>query len=235
MVVRESYDDVTRLRFSGPGARLVGMDVSVYLTRGAFVTHWHEDHAGNVSQLAARGLPTWLADETRTILAAAPPIRFYRRAVWGAPPRLTTVPEPFTHPSLEPIHTPGHSHEHHVIWDAESETVFSGDLWLGVRSRVMHEDEHPRTIVASLERVRALHPKRMFDAHRGEVADPIGALGAKIDWLRETIEAIERRVAEGWSDGAIVRDVLGGEEWVARASFGEYARRNLVRAVREGR
>ena len=254
------HDDVVQLRMTSFGSRRAGLSVSAYVVRGvlvdsgfprvgaelaraletlrltgAMITHWHEDHAGNVGHLAARGLPTWLAAETRAILAQAPPIRLYRRVVWGPPGRLTRAPEAFEHPALQPIHTPGHSPEHHVIWDAERGTLFSGDLWLGVRSRVMHEDEHPRTIVESLERARALGPERMFDAHRGAVTDPVAALGAKIDWMRETIGAIERRVGEGWSDRAIVREVLGGEEWVAHASLGEYARKNFVAAVRAGR
>lgn len=254
------HDDVTQLRMSSFGSRRAGLAVSAYLVHGvlvdsgfprarsdfaraleslrpsgAMITHWHEDHAGNVAHLAAHGVPTWLSDETRAILGQAPAIRLYRRVVWGTPPRLARAPEPFSHPALHPIATPGHSPEHHAIWDADTETLFSGDLWLGVRARVMHEDEHPRAIVASLERVRALRPRRMFDAHRGPVTDPVAALDAKIDWMRETIGAIERRVADGWSDRAIVGDVLGGEEWVARASLGEYARKNLVAAVRAGR
>ena len=73
---------------------------------------------------------------------------------------------------------------------------------------------------------------RMFDAHRGLVERPVAALDAKVAWLGETLGEIERRVTEGWSDRAIVRRVLGGEEIAAVVSLGDYARRNLVRAVR---
>lgn len=254
------HGDVVQLRMTSFGSRRAGLSVSAYVVRGvlvdsgfprvraelaaaldrlrpegAIVTHWHEDHAGNVRLLAERGMPTWLHEHTRAILAEAPAIRLYRRAVWGTPPRLVTAPAPYEHPKLEPIATPGHSEEHHVVWDAETGTLFSGDLWLGVRSKVMHEDENPRTIVASLERVRKLGPRRMFDAHRGLVEEPIAALDAKIAWMQEAIGEIERRIVAGWSDRAIVRTVLGGEETVAWASGGEYARRNFVRAVREGR
>ena len=72
----------------------------------------------------------------------------------------------------------------------------------------------------------------MFDAHRGFVDRPVEALDAKIRWLGGTLGEIERRVAEGWSDRAIVQRVLGGEEIAAVVSLGDYARRNLVRAVR---
>jgi glyoxylase-like metal-dependent hydrolase (beta-lactamase superfamily II) len=200
--------------------------------RGAIVTHWHEDHAGNVDLIASRGIPMLLRDDTAAILRRRPPVRLYRRAVWGHPPPLRAPVIPFDPGALEVIHTPGHSADHQVVWDAKSETVFSGDLWLGVRARVMHESENPYEIIESLRVVIARRPARLFDAHRGLVASPVTALQAKIDWLSEAIGEIERRIGEGWSDRAIVRGVLGGEELFALASAGEYGVINFVRAVR---
>ena len=105
---------------------------------------------------------------------------------------------------------------------------------LGVRATVMHESENPYRIVESLRAVRALEPARMFDAHRGPVRDPVGAIDAKIAYLEETIGAVAAKQAAGWSDRAILRRLLGGDEPVALASGGEYSRLNFVRAVRRG-
>ena len=260
MIALERFGDVTRVRLTSLGSRLAGMDVSAYLVRGvlvdsgfphasrvlerflddtklegAMITHWHEDHAGNGPLLAARGVPLGMHEETAQRLRAAESIRLYRRVVWGTPPRLDVAVQPFAHPTLRLVHTPGHSPDHQVVWDAETGTVFSGDLWLGVRSRVMHESENPRLIIESLRTVRALGPQRMFDAHRGEVRDPSDALTAKIAWMEETLGTIDARLAEGWSDRAILDSVLGGDETVALLSFGEYARMNFVRAARRTR
>jgi hypothetical protein len=111
--------------------------------------------------------------------------------------------------------------------------LFTGDLWLGVKSRLMHASEDPYGLIESLRRVLALRPVRLFDAHRGPIANAVTALEARIDWLTETLGEIDRRIARGWTDRAIVREVLGGEEAVALFSAGEYSRRNLVRAVRQ--
>ena len=77
MTVRvEEFGDVRRVRMTSAGGRLVGIDVSAYVVRGVMidtgfhrardevvlaaqslgvtgiiVTHWHEDHAGNVAAL----------------------------------------------------------------------------------------------------------------------------------------------------------------------------------------
>ena len=251
------HDHVTRLRMFTWRSRLAGLDVSAYVLRGvmidtgfphawpdlgralpelrlrgAIVTHAHEDHAGNAPYLASLAVPLHLAPLTERTLRARPEILPYRRIIWGRPPALDAAVIPLEPQPLEFVPTPGHSEDHHIVWDAETETVFSGDLWLGVRSRAMHHHEDPRRIIESLERVAALRPKHLFDAHRGEVETPLEAIRAKITWMKDTIGAIERRIAEGWSDRAILNAVLGGEERAGYVSAGEYARMNFVRAVR---
>ena len=126
----------------------------------------------------------------------------------------------------------GHSSDHQVVWDAATATAFTGDLWLGVRARTLHSTEDPYAIVESLRTIRALGPDRLFDAHRGLVSRPAAALKGRADWLSKTIDEIAGRIAEGESDAEIVKRVLRGDEIAAAVSRGEYARLNLVRAVR---
>ena len=253
----EQFGDVRRLRMSSVGGRLVGIDVSAYVVRGVMidtgfhrvrdevtsaiasldvegviVTHWHEDHAGNVAALARLGMPICLAPGTESTLRAQPEIQLYRRSIWGRPPALESPIVPFVPSGFECVHTPGHSDDHHVVWDAETGTLFSGDLWLAIRSRVLHSSEDPYEIVASLRRAAALSPSRMFDAHRGLVENPVAALNAKADWLGEMMEAIAREIAEGRGDREIVNRLLEGEYRSAYISAGDYSRRNLVKAVR---
>jgi glyoxylase-like metal-dependent hydrolase (beta-lactamase superfamily II) len=253
----ERHGDVVRLAMISVGGRAIGLGVSTYViggvmidsgfpraestlvravrelgVRAAIITHWHEDHAGNVDALAAAGIPIVLRDDTASIVRRAAPIQLYRRVVWGQPRPLASEVRAFDVGELQTIHTPGHSPDHQVVWDPRTRTLFSGDLWLGVRARVMHRAENPYGILESLKRVLTLAPERMFDAHRGLVKDPVRAIQLKIDWLSETVERIEERVVRGESDRDIVRGVLGGEEMAAFVSRGEYSRRNLVKAVR---
>ena len=255
----ERYGDVARLRMSSIGSRAFGMDVSAYVVRGvmidtgfhharseldaarrelrvdaAIITHWHEDHAGNAAMLAWHGVPMLVRPDTEITLRERPRIRLYRRLLWGHPPALDAALLHFESDTLEVIHTPGHSPDHQVVFDRETGTLFSGDLWLGVRSHVLHATENPYQIALSLARAAALSPARMFDAHRGLVARPVEALTARRAWLLETLADVERRIAEGWDDAEIVKRVLGGEERAALVSRGDYSRRNFVRAVRRG-
>jgi endoribonuclease LACTB2 len=262
MVRIERYGDVTRVHMTSWRGRLVGYDVSAYLIRGVLidtgfphvaadferfldanmvrgiiVTHWHEDHAGNAALAAARGLPVAISPQTLTQLGGptAASIRFYRRFIWGIAPPVRSSILPFDSDTLRVIHAPGHAADHHVVWDEERATLFSGDLFLGVKVRATFPDEEPRQLVVTLRRIAALRPERMFDAHRGSVPDPANALLAKADWLDDIIARIDARIDAGWSDRAIRRQVLGRERVVGAVSGGEYSKLTMVRALRRTR
>ena len=257
MIEITQFGDVRRIRLWTWRTRAAGYDVSAYLVRGRLVdtgfrqargeleravrelrpegivvTHWHEDHAGNAPTLARAGLPMWMDAATEEALRARRQVKLYRHVVWGRPDALTARLEPLDPAPLRMIHTPGHAADHHVAFDPDTGTLFGGDLWLGVKVRVLGYEENPYQIIASLDRAIALRPRRFFDAHRGLVDDPIQALTAKRDWLRETVNDVERRIAAGDPEDAILREVLGGEERSAIMTQGEYSRRNFIRAVR---
>jgi len=258
-VSHDRHDDVQALRVTSVGGRLAGVGVAVYVVdgvmidtgffgarrhiidaisrlgvRGVIVTHWHEDHAGNVETLARLGVPIALRADTEAILRQQPEIELYRRLIWRRPPMLTAELRPFIDHGLELVHTPGHSADHQVVWHPATQTLFSGDLWLGARVRILHANEDPYAIARSLRRAAALSPMRMFDAHRGLVERPVEALERRAEWIETTIGEIESRISEGWSDREITKHVLGGEELAGRISFGNYARANFVKAVRRG-
>jgi glyoxylase-like metal-dependent hydrolase (beta-lactamase superfamily II) len=260
MLRLEQHDDVLRLHMTTPSTRLAGYSVSAYLTRGAMVdvgfpriapelqaflaahrvegvllTHSHEDHAGNTPLAAALGLPIAAGEASWAILRSAPRIELYRRITWGQPTPAPRFVEPYAPNALTLIPTPGHAADHHVVWDAERETVFGGDLFVGVKVRVAQEDEDPRMQVRSLRAVAALHPRRLFDGHRGLVRDPVPALLGKAEWMEETIGRMERMLDAGLGDRAVARKILGREMPLYYASAGHYSHVNFVRAVRRTR
>jgi glyoxylase-like metal-dependent hydrolase (beta-lactamase superfamily II) len=259
MIEVTRHEDVVRLRMWTRRSAAVGYDVSAYLVRGILVdtgfrhvaanleravselrprgvilTHWHEDHAGNAPTLAGL-LPMWMPEYTERKLRERQGVKLYRHFTWGRPRALRAPLTPFDSAPLRTVATPGHSPDHHVVFDAETSTLFSGDLWLGVKVRVMGATENPYQIIESLSRAIALEPRRMFDAHRGMVERPVAALEAKRGWLQDTVGQIERMLDAGDSERQVLRAVLGGEERTAFLSQGEYSRRNLVRTVEQNR
>jgi glyoxylase-like metal-dependent hydrolase (beta-lactamase superfamily II) len=174
-------------------------------------------------------------EECEAVLRSRPAILPYRRIVWGRTPTLSQAIESFDPAPLTALPAPGHSTDHMVVWDAERRILVSGDLFLGVKVRVAHEHESPRTLVASLRTMAALEPRLLLDAHRGVVRNGAAQLRAEADWNEETIAAIEQLGVEGVGVREIVQRLFGGESAVGWASMGEYSRAGFVRAVlREG-
>jgi len=257
LVAEEVEPGVRRVRMRSRRGALVGYDVSAYVVgdalvdtgfpragralldfvetarpRGVVVTHSHEDHAGNVPALARLGVPMVMHGGCEALLRERPAIRYYRRAVWGWTERLSARLEPFDPAPLVPVEAPGHSPDHLIVWDADRRILVSGDLFLGVKVRVAHEeDESPRALVASLRRAAALEPRLLLDAHRGPVPDAAAQLRAKADWNEEVIGRIERLNGEGVAPAEIVRRLFGGDSLVGLVSGGEYSRQGFVRAV----
>ena len=165
-------------------------------------------------------------------VAAGEHVPLYRRIVWGTPVPLGTFTPAGATNGLELLPTPGHSSDHHIVWDAGRRTIFGGDLFLGVKVRIAHPEEDPRLLVETLRRVAALEPERLFDAHRGAIEKPAAALRLKADWIEEVIRGVDDRVARGWSDRAIRRELLGREPFSSYVSRGEYGKLNFIAAIR---
>jgi glyoxylase-like metal-dependent hydrolase (beta-lactamase superfamily II) len=220
------------------GFPAVAHEVAAWLDRerprGVVLTHSHEDHAGNAELVARRGVPIAAGLATLEAIRRPEEIGFTRRLIWGRVPPLVSPVALFAPDGLALLPTPGHASDHMVVWDAERETLFAGDLFLGVKVRAAHPGENVRQLVHSVRRAAALRPKRMFDAHRGLVPDPVASLNAKANWMEETIAAVEERIARGWSDRAITRDVLGREDSAYYVTRGAMSKINFVKAVRGG-
>lgn len=259
MIDLAQHDDIAALRLTWWRSRLIDFAVHVYVVRGvlidtgfpaverdvlayarahrirgAIVTHQHEDHAGNVDALARAGIPLGIDARTLRVVARRHRIGLYRHFTWQAMGPLHAPFEPFADESLQPVHTPGHSDDHHAVWDARTRTLFAGDLFLGVKVRVAHPYEDPRRQVQSLRAMIALRPARVFCAHRGLVRGAARALEAKADWLEATVAQVDTLAGAGASIAEIRARVLGARGWIHWTSVGDYSPDNLVRAIVRG-
>jgi len=84
--------------------------------------------------------------------------------------------------TLMPLHTPGHASDHLCYFLEEERALFSGDLILnGSTSVIPDEDGDLADYMASLRRVQALRPQRIYPAHGAVIEDAAGKIQEYID------------------------------------------------------
>ena len=100
---------------------------------------------------------------------------------------------------LQFFDTPGHARHHHCIWDARSRGCFTGDTfglsyrefdtargpWLMPTTTPVQFEPEP--LRASIQRLLALQPERMYLTHYGAVGDPARLAQMLLDQLDEMV------------------------------------------------
>lgn len=165
------------------------------------LTHAHPDHAGSAGALG-RELEVEVAASADTL---------ERLGLDGRPLGEGAEVEVGGAGSLVAVETPGHSSDHLAYLWLPGRAVFTGDLVLGSGSAmVAHPDGNMGRYLASLRRLRALVPARIYPGHGDPVEDAMGRLGEYLDHRREREEQIRRAVREGAGGvGEIRRRVYG--------------------------
>ena len=100
--------------------------------------------------------------------------------------------------TLVAVHTPGHASDHLCYFLEEERALFSGDLILnGSTSVIPDEDGDLGDYMASLRRVQALGPCRIYPAHGAVIEDAPGKIQEYIDHRMER----ERQILDALGSG----------------------------------
>jgi glyoxylase-like metal-dependent hydrolase (beta-lactamase superfamily II) len=206
------------------GIRAAGFDPDA-ITR-VLLTHIHLDHAG-ASGLLARRLrrarffvhpkgAKHLIDPSRLVASAERIYGDEMFALWGEilpvpEDRVVIVPDGEMIGSLRAVDTPGHAAHHHAYYDAETGTLYTGDV-AGVRMSggvtsvgttgvpyVRPPTPPPELDLAawttSVDRIRALAPRQFCLTHFGaytdvewHLSDLMSRLAQWRDWIRSGLD-----------------------------------------------
>lgn len=203
--------------------------------QACMTTHHHEDHSGNHALLVERfGIVPYVHPHGVPRLADPAPLHLYRRFAWGKPLPATSQAAGDTIETerfrFNVIHTPGHADDHVVLHEPNRGWLFSGDLYLGSRLKLLRSDEDVFALMDSICRVIALEPKVLFCQHRGRVEQPVTLLQRKLDSLRDVQGTVERLHAKGMSEAEIARELPGRDIFWRVGTLGHFSKRNFVRA-----
>ena len=212
------FDTGPESTFSNVVAGLAEKGFSLKDVRHAFLSHIHFDHAGAAWRFAEGGATVYvhprgaphLIDPTKLVESATRIYGVEMERLWG---RFAAIPAEKVQvvQDMEVISvgqfevrafaTPGHASHHHVYqWD---DNVFGGDV-AGVRLRggppvppFVPPELDIESWQQSIEKIRALHPARLYLPHFGMIDGSISlhlnALKERIDrwalWFRDQIRA----------------------------------------------
>lgn len=170
------------------------------------VTHAHRDHSSLAPRLAAAtGAPVFAygtATEGRsplmTSLAPGLPSTGEGLDLAFAPDLRLADGDTLSGPdwSLTALHTPGHLGGHLCL--ALGDTLFSGDHVMGWSTSIVSPpDGDMGAYMASLDRLAALRPRRLYPGH----GDPVGDPARRIAELAAHRRAREAAILAGLSEG----------------------------------
>jgi glyoxylase-like metal-dependent hydrolase (beta-lactamase superfamily II) len=189
----------------------------------ALVTHGHLDHASGAPALQARWphieLAKFLPQEVRS---SAPAIT--QDTAWRALADGERIQAGDT--VLTVIHTPGHALDHVCFWNPETRDLFAGDM-LSLGTTIMIPAGRGgglRAYMASLERLAALSPARVFPGHGPIIEQPVKLIADYLAHRRMREAQVRQCLADGVTDPGVIVERLypglpAGLEAAARATI----------------
>ena len=207
-----------------------------------YVTHHHEDHSGGAARIrqltGAKICLTQYCDPlTQNGFRQYPYQLFY----WGKfrsyqadtileLPALSCLDWVTPDGRFRLFHTPGHSHDMTVVLDIERRILFTADLFLAPKIKLMRRDEVWQAFEDSLARVlQEADFDQMYCGHRGVFEDGQALLEKKHEWMRSSRQAFQDLVSGGVSEDEARKKVFGRSvPSFERVSLGNVSQRNMI-------
>ncbi|KZE37781.1 MBL fold metallo-hydrolase [Bhargavaea cecembensis] len=222
------------------GPQSLEADIMPDLEQASFdqvvLTHSHEDHSGNVpSILKRREVPVFVHHNGIAICAKDTPYPAYRQAIWGKRRPFIALPISETIRSRTRewtvIETPGHAEDHISLFDPQTGILFSGDLFVSPKTKVIMGDESIPERMASTRRLLELDFGPMFCCHAGYIPDGKNMLQQKLDHLEYIYGEVEALHKKGLPAEDIRKALYPKDYPIISVSGGEWDSLHIVNSV----
>lgn len=197
------------------------------------LTHAHEDHTGGARYIQETyGVPIYMSEKTKDESTQRAAYPLYRKLFWGKRQPFSAQPlgETFEsrHAHWDVIETPGHTKDHLSFLNRETGQLFSGDLYVNPKTKVVLQEESMPSIMQSIERVLTYDFDEVFCCHAGYVKNGRQALTDKLDNLKELETRVLSLHQQGLNNKEIQKKVFEKKYPITFFSMGEWDTKHVV-------
>ncbi|MCG8401191.1 MAG: MBL fold metallo-hydrolase [Firmicutes bacterium] len=224
---------------TGPGrfAAEFGSFFKSQSIKQAVITHYHEDHSGNARRLERQGVPVYIHPSSIPICEKKAELPMYRRYFWGRREAFSPLPLPDVleteNVRWQVVETPGHCFDHIALFNPATGAVFTGDLVVTPKTKLVMKTENIPQIMDSLRRLLGYDFGVVYCGHAGPVANGRELVRAKLDYLENLSGQARELHQRGWSLRAINKKIFPGMVPLTVLSGGEWASAHMIRSLIE--
>lgn len=199
------------------------------------LTHAHEDHSGNAAWIQQQtGVPIYVHRDSVSLCAKEGEYPFYRQALWGERPAF--IAQPFgdtlqtNSATWDVIATPGHTTDHVSFYNRETGAMFTGDLYIQTKTKVVLDEENIVHTLASLKKIVNYDFEVVYCCHAGFIADGRAKIQEKIAYLEEMEENIRQLFHKGYSVDEMIKSIFSREYPITKVSGEQWSSKHIITA-----
>lgn len=202
-----------------------------------YCTHIHEDHTGGAAWFQERNIPVYLHQSSISEAEKKGEYPLYRKMLWGKRQPFKAQPTLETFSSRKykwkSIFTPGHSYDHTVFLNTSTGQLFTGDLFLQVKTKLIMDNESVPETIRSLEQVLVYDFEEMFCSHAGYISNGKEKLREKLDYLLHVSGEVQRLNQQGKSVEEIQNQLFPRMYPITKLSFSQWDSKHIVTSILE--
>lgn len=200
------------------------------------LTHSHEDHSGLAPWIQKhKNVPIYVHQKGISICAEPCPYPKYRQLTWGVRSAFNALPLGDTIQSRSQewkvIYTPGHADDHVSLFHEETGRLFSGDLFVSPKTKVIMDTESIPVIMDSLRRLLDLNFHSLFCCHAGYIENGKSMMKQKLDYLENLSGEVGNLYKEGRSIEEIDQMFFPKKYPIVAFSEGEWDSRHIISSI----
>ncbi|MFP5114876.1 MBL fold metallo-hydrolase [Bacillaceae bacterium C204] len=200
------------------------------------LTHSHEDHSGLAPWIQKhRNVPIYVHPKGIHICAEHCPYPKYRQLTWGVRAAFDALPlgDIIQSRSQEwkVIYTPGHANDHVSFFHEQSGRLFSGDIFVTTRTKVIMDSESIPVIIYSIRTLLSFDFQSLFCAHSGYIQDGKSKLKQKLDYLENLSGEVVNLYEEGRSIDEITQMLFPKKYPIIAFSEGQWDSRHIITSI----